>query len=665
MKVELNSRRNNSFVDLSFFKYTFKTSLKRLSIYIVSIAYLLLLTIVINVVPPLAKQQPIWILWSPIVTSFFVFGNSTVVAMIIIEIFRTPIEDGTEIITMSKPLSRWEITIVKMVIFLIYVVIISILASALASFVYLNKESSLHDSTIIVLGVFVGNIITSIIFGGISIILSIYCRKITSLLIIISLSFTITLLNVFATLSTINPIKILRKQDVKIEFVDLISNSASNNNNETLNIKNGAVVVANNGSILNNQKSSLVYSEVQQVSNWDIWSYCNLSGQLSSMYLLNSSANFSQKMFDMASNISDWNTFTFEKYNISSEKKHVFYYGVPNEFSQILDNKNSLVFHEYLLYLKRNNIFNFISKPRHTSLIPINYNRNQNKKISPDLFNNLWNKYYDSIKKELFLNYEKYNNSQQTNKEYSLSDIPNPLSILISKLAIDYKLSANNYDNFHNYVLEVMWSAIAEFMNLKNIDIFSIIDFFNVDDNIPNVISNDQVVRVRNIYPQYDELAPKIKEWINNTLKINVDSSTDFKEIQNAVKSNTQLKQFFLEKLNNREKYIAILKSLNYNVIQEINPINFNLISESYSGFGYIPNNFSNYDSNNIDYENDYYRFEFTSPVALREKSLFNNFELMKLKSLYDSKILFPVWISLGIILFTIGLCLYSRKDYV
>ena len=108
---------NHAIFNKVFFSFSLKLLTSKISIYFSVLIYFLIIAAYTIIVPTLAKKAPIELFNLSTSGMFLMFEISVVACHIAIEIFRTGIDDGTELLTVSKPISRKEIITVKLIVF--------------------------------------------------------------------------------------------------------------------------------------------------------------------------------------------------------------------------------------------------------------------------------------------------------------------------------------------------------------------------------------------------------------------------------------------------------------------------------------------------------------------------------------------------------------------
>ena len=131
-----------------------------------------------TIVLPIAKYtQPIAFATDPTVTLIMVLFSSILVGFITIEIFRTSIDNGSELILISKTICRVNIVFSKSLISFLYILFISLVSMGFASFVFTNKDWDYEQSLKITLGKGVWTFFTDIITTSIASLFSIFLAK--------------------------------------------------------------------------------------------------------------------------------------------------------------------------------------------------------------------------------------------------------------------------------------------------------------------------------------------------------------------------------------------------------------------------------------------------------------------------------------------------------
>lgn len=220
MNVEKKYR--NSFFDRSYFVFLFGQVWKNPLTHILSSLYFLLILLYALIMPLITKESPISNFSVPLTSLFLVFLAAITFTFISILIFRAPIDDGTEILIVTKPLTRFEILFVKVSVYISFLIIIGLVGSILATFVYVHSFSYYEDNLKIIFGTFVGTLACGLLFGGITTIVATFFRKTVVMLISISIVVFFMLYSLLSVFVISNPLKVLSKQDTPLLPLSII-----------------------------------------------------------------------------------------------------------------------------------------------------------------------------------------------------------------------------------------------------------------------------------------------------------------------------------------------------------------------------------------------------------------------------------------------------------
>lgn len=309
---------NRAIFNKVFFGFSLKMIGKKVSIYVSIFVYFLIIAAYTIIVPMLADKAPIDLFNMATSAMFLMFAVSVVSCYIAIEIFRTGIDDGTELLTVSKPISRKEIVTVKLIVFLIYILIISLVSLIISSFTYLNELSSAQDSFNIMMGIFVGTLVSGIIFGSIATILSIYAKKISAMLITIGISFILMLVSMLMSFVITTPVQYI--QDSGKSLVS-INNVNYDKDKKSINFNQGVVAVdsKNSTSVSGGYLDpEAVWNEANQKSGYNKIVNFDFGYQISSIFTLSSVNTDLDKVLKMLTALNQPVNLNFSSYNLDN-----------------------------------------------------------------------------------------------------------------------------------------------------------------------------------------------------------------------------------------------------------------------------------------------------------------------------------------------------------
>lgn len=146
-----------------------------------------------------------------------VLFSSILIGFITVEIFRTPIDNGSQLILMTKVICRVNIVFSKFLISFLYILFISLVSMGFASFVFTNKDWDYEQSLRITLGMGVGSFFAGLIMTSIACLFSTFFIKIKSLMFTIGFAFFIMLASFLGTYSVENEVKYLGEREVPVQ----------------------------------------------------------------------------------------------------------------------------------------------------------------------------------------------------------------------------------------------------------------------------------------------------------------------------------------------------------------------------------------------------------------------------------------------------------------
>ena len=194
-------------MNLVYFNFLFIQTIKRRPVWITWILFLFAIACFLIILPAASGIETLQ-LWANTSISFAqtIMGMITGIftAILAINIFRDTQEEGTELIVISKPITRNKIVLTKFLVFGFVCLLVNITAVILTSFTILLPETEKSYFVGLVVSMFIGNAISFAILGAISILTSVKWAKIgvivTNLLItLILLIFQILAAFVFKT----------------------------------------------------------------------------------------------------------------------------------------------------------------------------------------------------------------------------------------------------------------------------------------------------------------------------------------------------------------------------------------------------------------------------------------------------------------------------------
>ena len=285
MVNQKNKQVKSSFKSL--FIFSFRLISKKAFVICSIIAYAIVVCLYTSIIPVMSDKAPITLFRSSYSTSLLMLLIAAVISVIAVEIFRTPIDDGTELLIVSKPISRKEIVFTKLLIFLIYVISISIVGAIIAAFTFLNRSSSREDSTTLLLGVLLGTVVNGLLFGSITTILSIYFKKIISMVISVGISFALLIMTFLGSFTIKSPVQILQDRGYTISPLTILDNEKDKKTGETKLTQTNALFSTG---LPAGETLSKAWSSAASATPYKTFSFFDFGYQLSSLYTLSYSS---------------------------------------------------------------------------------------------------------------------------------------------------------------------------------------------------------------------------------------------------------------------------------------------------------------------------------------------------------------------------------------
>lgn len=315
MKKYQKSINNNNSI-WSYFKFSCKNIFTNPFVYLSIIFYGIIILSYSILIPYISHKPPIRLFSSTISTLFLMLLSAAIISIISVEIFRTPIDDGTELLIVSKPVNRKEIIIVKLSVFLLSVMVLSFLAMIIASFTFVNKSSTYDESLTITLGVFVGTFVNTVLFGSITTILSIYSKKVIAMIITIGIAFIFMVVSFLGTFVIKSPAYIMQQKGYNITPIKIINSNNENQNNNQLNLS--VISGGFSTSIDKNSTIESVWRQAEKESPNKIFSFFDFGYHLGSLFSLSKAPDDVQETYEemVFSNLPA--TFNFSNFNYNA-----------------------------------------------------------------------------------------------------------------------------------------------------------------------------------------------------------------------------------------------------------------------------------------------------------------------------------------------------------
>lgn len=531
---------------MTFLKYSnflFKSMLTKWSIYITVILYYVLLVFFMYILPILLKMSLLQIFTLKtllmLVILFAVFACSTIA----IQLYRSNIDDGTDLLILSKPLSRSTIIWTKLFVLLMSYVIVSIISGLLACFTLISPYNTDESAYAIIFGCFLGTLLIFSVWGSIVSVVAVFGKKMTCLLVAIGLQAFVIVLSIVYSVAIHNPVNSLKnKNNLSMVPICLISkeeNHKSNyewgvllENNTNKKFLNSYETKTNSTNDENDYLVNL-WNNYTKNSNYNVVHGLDFDYQFASMLSL-----YTPKMVDKINVGDNINSFydiplfnTAWNLNFTSVNLHKEIKKINSPIVNYLDNNFVLVRNQGLEINKFNNVSIVKSKtkvPGSSGTIEMSKNFSltlpnlKTSDLSFETFNNLKDfakNYFSNEQINKVINFVNSNNNSSSNlfkisyASYYFSEISSAYLTKNNLIPLKnnnnfYKKIASLLNNLLSNFQYATYLTLSDYLNEvkspKNLDfntlnvLFSILNFNLDDDYFTNQINNNVYVYLGN-----------------------------------------------------------------------------------------------------------------------------------------------------------------------
>lgn len=183
-------------MSLVYYKFLFATTIKKRPVWITWLLYAFTITMFIIVLPAAARMNPYQVWANTTMTvceTFLGMAVALFTAVLAINVFKDSNEEGTELIIISKPISRQKIVWTKFLIFFTFCLLLNLTAVFVAVLTIFIPGSDQQFYWGLIVSMFIGNVVSFGVFGSIAILLTVNFAKVGVIItnIIISLVFLI------------------------------------------------------------------------------------------------------------------------------------------------------------------------------------------------------------------------------------------------------------------------------------------------------------------------------------------------------------------------------------------------------------------------------------------------------------------------------------------
>ncbi len=167
-------------MNLKYIFYIIKTTFTKKSV-IFSACLFLFCMVCFLIILPVVSNLNVLSIWSntalPIAQSYLILNSAIFTAILASYIFRESLDDGTELIIISKPISRTKIILSKFIAFSLMCLIINIFSLIIVLITFALPQMPMQYAWQLLFSTFLGNIVAFTTFGAIAILFTCFFNK--------------------------------------------------------------------------------------------------------------------------------------------------------------------------------------------------------------------------------------------------------------------------------------------------------------------------------------------------------------------------------------------------------------------------------------------------------------------------------------------------------
>ena len=648
---------------LSYILFIFKTVFNKKSIYIYS-GILFLFFILITYILPYALKMHINQLFSlSLILALLIFLIAIFSILVSTTIFRQGIDDGSELLIITKQLSRKEIIIAKFIALLVILLLTSLIAFIVPVFLKFSKYGT-STPLDYCCGYFLATFIVSIFFGSISILFCLVMKKNHATFTTLGIASFLMFLNAINYLTVSNTGGYISKYSYGLDSVSIKQKHGTILTGDILTQYNLPYISEKHTNIIDNlQKEALKETKIKTYTYMDPFFQLSNLFSLSNFYHSQNSSswnnlNISDQLFVDSSWTNLYLTFT-PILDVDLEKEfHITYENEPYSLTYLyhdvftiknysrgidMDIEQPMLYDRNIFLLPilefENNIvkenislqfFDMTKQDDVKKIVDIFFSENPNSIFT--LFNN----YQSYLKKVNNANAENHYNFQSFLNTYLylgfsiiFENIVNGKPITLKYDNISYSIPSNILDNIMSYFSKniVSWK-----------------EYFNIQD-VTQLLNNKHLFQTMLLIFLNRYNISIFQEYFLKYLPIGF----NFDSIQNENIKKNILDFFDL----NSYKYTNFFQLLNRNVANNESE----LITKYLSTFnnGYIYNLLSSWNTGKIYISSNSYQIVNSQAINTFSKSKINYY--LNIYGLVFS------WLGFSLLLFIVAGLIYSKKD--
>ncbi len=355
---------------IRYYKFCFNVLFRSIFVYITWALYFLVLIFLFYLLPIMLDTKLSYITSYTYFFIILVMIAMTNVSSLIYAIFRKSIDDGSELIVISKPITRTSIIWAKIIL---YLMITSIVAGITALISYLTRftnYSNVTVSTELAKNTFIATIVIYLLFGGIASILSIFMKQVGSLICLLSIFILLMIYSVISNQIFMSVPKSLKyKQGLYLSPISLVQTDKENDLSKTnyhwganasINSNNNFMTLEfynkQNFGVSPNNYLQHSYNKSVESNNFYVYLWTNIVYQLTSIYTWPSDYYLESSYYSLSSVLRSSNSYNirldFEPNTLLNKDNNFIrinyanqqYYLLNNYLSYAIDAKNNSIY---------------------------------------------------------------------------------------------------------------------------------------------------------------------------------------------------------------------------------------------------------------------------------------------------------------------------------
>lgn len=355
---------------IRYYKFCLNVLFRSIFVYITWALYFLVLIFLFYLLPIMLDTKLSYITSYTYFFIILVMIAMTNVSSLIYAIFRKSIDDGSELIVISKPITRTSIIWAKIIL---YLMITSIVAGITALISYLTRftnYSNVTVSTELAKNTFIATIVIYLLFGGIASILSIFMKQVGSLICLLSIFILLMIYSVISNQIFMSVPKSLKyKQGLYLSPISLVQTDKENDLSKTnyhwganasINSNNNFMTLEfynkQNFGVSPNNYLQHSYNKSVESNNFYVYLWTNIVYQLTSIYTWPSDYYLESSYYSLSSVLRSSNSYNirldFEPNTLLNKDNNFIrinyanqrYYLSNNYLSYAIDAKNNSIY---------------------------------------------------------------------------------------------------------------------------------------------------------------------------------------------------------------------------------------------------------------------------------------------------------------------------------